>query len=305
MGNMMIQSSLFDFADVTESAGAVEHAPGTWSETVYHTYEEYEHMLREAEQGICALPMLLRLVYAQGIEVFRDNLPVKRVAGPAFCRPASVAVTAASFEEILALASVPVAGIEVKQVKTGLGVKIGVHVAGVGSLLIRQEVLPVPSMSAYFTLGRDRIFLASYMDTAMAYELPAQIFKAAMSAHLIGGVDGKPVNVRTFEYGGREYVTTQLVYRGAYCEGRAWRVASLADYHGQTYTHAGLLDAYNAGTIERGDHRGLVVMVRGQVCVLCTCAQFYDLNGGGVTTEDGVADVDLEIEDQMDEGDGE
>ncbi len=55
-----------------------------------------------------------------------------------------------------------------------------------------------------------------------------------------------------------------------------WSVCLLADWTGPTYNYETQNKAVNDGRIQRSDRRGLIVRVRGQLCVLEAAACFYD-----------------------------
>ncbi|UUZ66348.1 hypothetical protein LP417_35650 (plasmid) [Polaromonas sp. P1-6] len=83
----------------------------------------------------------------------------------------------------------------------------------------------------------------------------------------------------TFTVAGREYVQLGGMHSQSRREGDAWLVGALSDWTGPTFeSYTSHIAAYNAGTVERGDNRGVLVKVRGLVCVLVSPALVYDDN---------------------------
>ena len=82
-------------------------------------------------------------------------------------------------------------------------------------------------------------------------------------------------SVRTFAHCGRDYTISGVLY-GGQMEADAWAIVPRQLWSGPVYTRNELHAAYDAGDIERGDHRGHLVKVRGQVCVLEAMSLFHD-----------------------------
>ena len=99
--------------------------------------------------------------------------------------------------------------------------------------------------------------------------------RGAVSVQALAEASDGLASVRTFAHGGREYTITGVVY-GRQMEADAWAIVPHRFWSGQTYTRNELHAAYDAGDIERGNHRGHLVKVRGQVCVLEAMSLFHD-----------------------------
>ncbi|MBK6388319.1 MAG: hypothetical protein IPF71_16920 [Rhodoferax sp.] len=82
--------------------------------------------------------------------------------------------------------------------------------------------------------------------------------------------------VRVFTMEGRQYVNTGGLYSRDFRSCDAWRFCALDDWRGPTYSDESQSLAWEEGRTQRGDRRGLVVSVRGQLAVLDSLVTFYD-----------------------------
>lgn len=126
---------------------------------------------------------------------------------------------------------------------------------------------------------RDRAELApSYTDGAAVYECPASAWRPAYSAQVIAEAREDVASVPVFVFGGRSYVIKGSVSSPAHGleEASAFALVPLSEWPGVRLTYRSLVSAYDEGRLERGDARGLVVRVRGELCVLASFAVFRD-----------------------------
>jgi hypothetical protein len=86
-------------------------------------------------------------------------------------------------------------------------------------------------------------------------------------------------DVPTFTLRGREYVNDGMLHFGAYQECHAWTFRPVRDWTGPTYNYQSQCRAWDEGRTERGDRRGLVVRVRGKLCVLDGAARVFEVSG--------------------------
>jgi hypothetical protein len=187
-------------------------------------------------------------------------------------------------------------------------VTVGMHVPGIGTVRIGRywDKKGTWHSMRFKHIERDTLFLQSYQDDAPYQYCSGAVWAPAYSAQLIGEAHKKIPNVRTFKFGGREYVNTGAAYCGDHSQCSAWAIMSAEEWSGDTFSYADMTQAWDRGASERGDMRGLLVRVRGQLCVLEKYMTVYDDQPRPIFT--AAADEEDEIGDEgLDEnfGDGE
>jgi len=118
--------------------------------------------------------------------------------------------------------------------------------------------------------------------------VPAELWQqiaSANSCHLaVEQKGGRPVSVRTAEYGGFLYTAFGALY-GPFGEARkpyvdAYRLLPMSMYAGETTLVYHDNEAIREGRRERGDHAGLIVSVKGKLMVCADKVRFLmDLPG--------------------------
>ena len=109
-------------------------------------------------------------------------------------------------------------------------------------------------------------------------EVPYTVWGRAYCADKLAMAGKKVASVPTFIVNGREYVNDGTTSRGSYCECEGWTFCAPEDWAGPTYNYESQCKAWDEGRAERGDRRGLIIRVRGRLCVLDGVAEFYDNN---------------------------
>ncbi|WP_155747105.1 hypothetical protein [Burkholderia territorii] len=152
-----------------------------------------------------------------------------------------------------------------------------IFVVGIGTVIVR-EWASSGDRSVSFEPGRATFFLASFRDEMPAYYAPASLWRPAYCADKIAFSNEAAPSVPTFLFGGREYVNTG----GMSLRGKesciAWSVAPLDGWNEATYNYRSKCAAYDRYEKERGDSRGMIVKVRGMLCVLENPVFFFDDN---------------------------
>ncbi|MDR1709124.1 MAG: hypothetical protein LBS70_05330 [Candidatus Accumulibacter sp.] len=123
---------------------------------------------------------------------------------------------------------------------------------------------------------RDVFFAESFLDAMKEFEAPYALWGEACCAQTLAYSGDGVARVPTFRIAGREYVNDGISSYGAYAECHGWTFRALADWKGPTYSHLSQCRAWVEGRTERGDRRGLVVMVRGAPCVLDGVVRVFD-----------------------------
>lgn len=158
-------------------------------------------------------------------------------------------------------------GIQYKVRMDGRIPTVAMHVDGLGSVVLRDWGQHGRGVD-FSLIDRDTFFLDSYQDNAPRYELPYSLWRTSMMAQRLSESGAGVANVATFQHLGRDFFVTGISYGPEVCEAYAWSVVPACDWHGPTYSYTTQVAAYNEGILERGDHRGLLVKVRGQLCVV-------------------------------------
>ncbi|EML1601408.1 MULTISPECIES: hypothetical protein [Burkholderia] len=152
-----------------------------------------------------------------------------------------------------------------------------IHAVGVGTVIVR-EWCSVGVGSITFEPSRSTFFLASFRDDMPAHYAPASLWRPAYCADKIAFSNDTAPSVPTFLFNGREYVNTGSVSISGRESCTAWSIAPLDGWSEQTYNYRSKCAAYDRYEKERGDSRGMVVKVRGQLCVLDKPICFFDDN---------------------------
>jgi hypothetical protein len=185
-----------------------------------------------------------------------------------------------------------------------MDVTVAIHARGIGSVRIgRYWGKDGTWHSMGFThIERDPLFLEGYRDGAAHAYCSEAVWAPAYSAQLIAEAHKKIPSVRTFKFGGREYVNTGARHCGDYSACSAWAITPVEDWTGDTFSYAELTQAWDRGAAERGDERGLLVRVRGQLCVLESYMTVYDDQPRQILAVQSDQDADVDEDELDDEG---
>lgn len=266
----------FDFSD-TLTPAFTEQPAGTWLRPRFARDELAAELdrVREAVQSIAGPA---RPLFEQGIVVCSDWLASIRythdVSIPLnWFTPQPEAVAAFvrhcdTFAGSEFTSSAPT--IEYKVMVEPEAKHYGMFVEGVGSLIVttRGSYPNTTRISAEYLPYRDDFFFAGYRDNAAIIEASCAVWCDAYCADKIAFAPSGVASVPTFIANGREHIMTSIGYHGTYAIGKAWTFCRFADWHAPAYAYREHCEATDRGRIERGDYRGMIVMVRGQKCVI-------------------------------------
>lgn len=160
----------------------------------------------------------------------------------------------------------------------------GMFVEDLGSIIVR--IWNQNDIGVDFYPWRDSFFLESYSDTIERHSLSYSIFGVAYCADKIAYSNDGVASVPTFTFKGRQYINTGGLSHGKYSECNGWSFCRFEDWKGETFSYQTQSEACDDGRIERGDRRGLVVRIRGQLCVINGVANFFDANAGMIEYPD-------------------
>lgn len=177
--------------------------------------------------------------------------------------------------EVMAAVGEPVSGVEYKVRHGSRGLlTAAMYVRDLGTVMVRLQ--GGGSGAADFELFRAPFFLDSYLDDVTATYAPVCEWERAYCAHTVAESDDGIATVPTFAIDGREYVNTGGLSDRIYRECTAWGVVPAGEWRGATYSYRSQCRAWDEGRIERGARGGLVVRIRGQLCVLDRAVVVYD-----------------------------
>jgi hypothetical protein len=279
----------FDFNDAICPIAA-EDPPGTWLHTAL-TVAQYRQHIREAKAATARLDPRLQPLFSEGIEELERRLESIRDDGNAFALFAICVEVSPDGWEAFAKAceSESSAGLETRVRHGTWSTTYALYVPQVGSLVADRWH---HGSGLSYQVGRAADLRQSFVDGAPQFEVPARRWRPLYTGHIIAEAHDKPASVRAFTFQGCRYAITSTVSKGRYWEASAWTIGAGADWHGPTYTYAQQCCAWDGGRKERGDQRGLEVIVRGQHCVLDRYTRLVDPN------DDSYADTDAECEDE-------
>ena len=275
----MVQEDLFGTAcDV--GGGQQPQAAGRWLHKQM-TLNELRPALRAALAGLPGVPELARGAFAHGIAACQAELARQIDGGtpPAMrlfsgCRVHDLDWNDAGIIELMERCEVGgMPGAETRFRSHSFVTTWAVHVLGVGTLELR--CWPASGgMSATYAPHRTTALFPSYRDCRRV-ALPYAVWRHGVSVQAMAEASDGIASVRTFAHCGRDYTISGVLY-GGQMEADAWAIVPRQLWSGPVYTRNELHAAYDAGDIERGDHRGHLVKVRGQVCVLEAMSLFHD-----------------------------
>lgn len=255
-------------------------APGTWDPAgLCATEEGHRARLDAALSALAAIPEPARALFAAAIAAERAGL-AHQVARMTLSEGASFRLWGQrvrySLEELQPFMDhcQGEAGARSAAAEYKVTTRKSMHVAamfvpGVGTLVAR--VWPGVSEGLDFTLQeRDTALLDAYDDGAPSISFPAGRRAESMCQRFCESGDTVPSAI-TNSVDGRRYVVTGTAFSGRGSNAwtaDAWTLVPAAQWDGPTFTYRTLIQAYDAGTMQRGDHRGQLVKVRGVLCVL-------------------------------------
>lgn len=303
----------FDFGEIEGAAAAFALQPlGTWGgDSQGFTKAQHEAKLNAA--GVCVLSVVgpSRPLFDECLRAEREalelqvttqmpdeNFEFRLWGGRHVERNLTDKGMQAFFDHCVAHEGADYDGIIYKVRGALTMLTASMHVPGLGSLTVRQWADAGFGLD-FSLIDRDTFFLDSYLDGRPEIASHYAVWGKCYGAQKLSEAGNTIASLPTFTIAGREYVQLGCAYRHTRGEAGAWLVGSVSDWRGPTFgSYQAHIAAYDAGTVERGDHRGLLVRVRGVVCVLVSPALVYDDNAAGFTVI-----CDDEDDEQTDEGD--
>jgi hypothetical protein len=146
---------------------------------------------------------------------------------------------------------------------------IGFYAEHVGSIIVHGWLgAGAGRYWAEFLPWRSCFFLPSFRDNVTVIQLPSPLWENAVCCNHFATAGDNAPSVPTVKNGGREYVVTSGVFSREYREGEAWAFVRSCEWKGASFTYDQSIKEMDAGRLERGDRRGTLAKVRGELCVL-------------------------------------
>ena len=272
----MTEQTGFDFGREGPLCSFIQPA-GTWLVAEF-TAEEHAARLTAAEACAAVLAPVLRPFYMRGIRAARVELERRapHMDSSEVFGLHAITVTATCREvDELQRQDLAALGIEHKTRRAAATEQMqALYAPGVGTITVRPHT--DGSRSIGFAHYRNSDMLPSYRDCQPVYELPEAVWGPTYACQAIAEAGEGIASVKTYRHGGREWINDGGMYFSGNASCEAWAITRRAYWDGETYSYRDQVKAWDAGTLERGDRRGLVVKVRGIECVLTSAATFTD-----------------------------
>ncbi|MDO8336535.1 MAG: hypothetical protein Q7T74_07200 [Candidatus Saccharibacteria bacterium] len=300
----------FDFTD--DIQGYAAQPKGTWL-AKEHTTQEYLAAFSRAQRLLLSMAGIGRLLFSRGLgaasaehqhqlahcehsETERYRLWHSKFActGEEYSRFVSHCI---KFQDT------QFEGISYKVRQFLQGVKVGIYVEGVGSLVTYclHEKKEGRDGHITYTPERDDFFLNSYLDAAPMIYAPCSLWEKAYCAQAIAESKDIHPSVKTFVLDGREFVNKGGMSTQNWRDCNAYSLCPLSAWKGETFTYRSLISAFDDGSLQRGDSRGLIVKVRGVLCVLESFYRIFDNDVSSGHTAIYDDDEDDENEDESEQ----
>jgi hypothetical protein len=297
----------FDFGDAAKAFAL--HEPGTWLDPEY-TVEQYRAMFASGAAAVTRIAGPARPLFVRGLALAGDELEkmVERCGDdnePRHLWRVTCDPTDDEFDGFVAHCRAMVGaafdGIEYKvRDEDGCVTTAAMYVRNVGTLIAWRW--SETNRAIDFQPWRDTFFLESYRDGIQAIEAPYATWGRAYCADKLANSNDGIASVPTFVVNGRKYINDGGFSRGPYRECEGWSFTAFADWKGPTFSYRSQCRAWDNGSLERGDRRGLVVRVRGQLCVLDGAVKVYDTQASDAAWQADESD-DVGAEEDVDHDD--
>lgn len=243
---------------------------GSWNFPSFNL-RDYQLLVTEARAHISSVPQELMPFFLLGVEASEQSLSQASTDDQ---RPSQWRAVAhfndSMWLELNAVAtSFEGSGAECKVRTAPRSKVIGVYVEGVGSIIVHGWLSTGDCRYwAEFLPWRSCFFRPSFRDGVSVIPEVYCRWENAVSCMQFSSAGDKVPSVPTVKVNGREYVVTSAVYSREYREGEAWAFVRLRDWAGPSFTYDQNIKEMEAGRKERGDQRGTLAKIRGEICVL-------------------------------------
>lgn len=283
----MLNQLGFDFGDLAApSAKFAEQPACTWLDRTFTT-AQFIAMFSIAEDTVKQIVGPGRPLFELGIATAKAqhaDMLARRAYAPTDSYRLWRSNYTASAEQLRAFVAhcethdrAGIAGIEYKTRRDRRMMTAAMYVPNIGTVIVRQW-FEVDNVGLDFIPYRDAFFHDSYRDGMPAIEAPYALWGSCYCADKLAYSHDDIASVPAFTIQGRLYLNTGGMGSGTYRECDGWLLCPKSDWTGPTYTYRTQCQAWDDGRKERGDKRGLVVRVQGQLCVCESPAHVFDCN---------------------------
>lgn len=229
---------------------------------------EYQELITSARANLYSIDKLLYPYFQLSLDATIQSLAqVTNDPGQSDLWRAVAQLDDRAWTDLNVLVSVSIsAGIEYKVRASPRSKIIGVYVENVGSIIVNG--LNAVRYWSEFLPWRSCFFRASFRDDVLILSVPSARWEHSVCCNHFASAGERVPPVPTVRLCGREYVVTSAVYTREYREAEAWCFVRQCDWTASSQTYAQILKEMEAGRRERGDLRGTLAKVRGELCVL-------------------------------------
>ncbi|WP_060512848.1 hypothetical protein [Pseudomonas sp. NBRC 111124] len=258
-------------------------ASESWSSPEY-THDAYKMLLDTAFSRLDEVPAEVRPMFQQGIESCLQALLQEKRCGTDTVQAGSYSWRSAlpvSMDQWADLSFLADAGGSVgcrfKQRRAPRSQTLGIHVPGVGSVVIQAWLKSAEQRCwSEFVPWESSFFRTSFRDVVHLHKLDSHRWDNAVCPGAFAEAGDKVPSVPTVKVNGRQFVIMGASYSREFRDSHGWTFVRHCDWPKQTYTYSELCSLWDAGILERGDCRGLLAKVKGELCVMAEMVMLYD-----------------------------
>lgn len=255
----------------------------SWSSPEY-THDAYKMLLDTAFSRLDEVPAEVRPMFQQGIESCLQTLLQEKRCGTDTIQAGSYSWRSAlpvSMDQWADLSFLADAGGSVgcrfKQRRAPHSQTLGIHVPGVGSVVIQAWLKSAEQRCwSEFVPWESSFFRTSFRDVVHLHKLDSHRWDNAVCPGAFAEAGDKVPSVPTVKVNGRQFVIMGASYSREFRDSHGWTFVRHCDWPKQTYTYSELCNLWDAGILERGDCCGLMAKVKGELCVMAEMVMLYD-----------------------------
>ncbi|UZM96801.1 hypothetical protein [Pseudomonas putida] len=255
----------------------------SWCSPEY-THDAYKAMLDTAAARLHDVPAEVRPLFEQSIESCLQALLQEKRCGTdtvqtgSFMWRSALPVSMDQWADLSFLADAGgVNGCRFKQRRAPRSQTLGIHVPGVGSIVVQAWLKSAEQRCwCEFVPWESSFFRTSHRDVVHLHKLDSHRWDGAVCPAAFAEAGDKVPTVPTVKVNGRQFVIMGASYSREFRDSHGWTFVRHCDWPMQTYSYAELCKLWDAGVLERGDCRGLMAKVQGELCVMAEMVMLYD-----------------------------
>jgi hypothetical protein len=271
---------------------------GAWGRPEF-TVPQIEELLRSARNVLARekLPEPLASIYASGLSRHEDRLFKAKSSPNPFGRKSEQGHPLAPSEAAVVLLEDSTVDFLIKACianngRTVNGIRhiahnnvpdllgyssFGLYLTGVGTIDI--TAWPGHKFHVIHWPYEENVMLPHYEDSMAVIEASYKLWHNVYSAEKISGAKKWGTNLPIFSADGRDMIINAMSSKNSGRQGRAWTFVPESEWDGESFDHAGIMGLYDAEKVQRGDLRGLAVLIKGKRCVIDGAVLVHDASG--------------------------